>query len=67
MIDRCQTSAVQLYDGATDSAELIGSFCTTKPSTQVSTGNTMRIRYFNDADSLPGNGFKANVSIGKEI
>ncbi|XP_034244978.1 cubilin [Thrips palmi] len=58
----CVKSAVELRDGATESAALIGTFCSTLPSTQESTGNVLRVRYFND-EALPGNGFTANVSV----
>lgn len=54
---------MELRDGATEMASLIGTFCSTLPGTQESTGNLLRVRYFND-EALPGNGFTANVSVG---
>lgn len=59
----CRKSGVEVRDGGTEGSPLVDIFCATMPSTIESTGNMLRVRYFNDVDE-PGDGFRANVSIG---
>lgn len=59
----CDTEYVELRDGSTSSAQLIGLFCNEKPTTKHSTSNILRLKYFTDV-AFPKSGFKANFSIG---
>lgn len=60
----CSKEMVELRDGATEGATLIGRFCKETPSTQRTTSNILRVRFFTDVP-MPRNGFKAKVSIAK--
>ena len=62
-LKECDKQYVELRDGLTSASQLIGTFCRDKPTTKYSKSNILMIKYFNDI-SEPGNGFKANVSIG---
>lgn len=53
-----------MKDGATEIADVIGTFCDDSPSTQFTSGNFLRVKYFTDSNE-PRNGFKAKVSIAK--
>ncbi|XP_046392545.1 cubilin-like [Ischnura elegans] len=61
---KCKKAYVEIRDGGTENAEVLGSFCLEKPGTVSSTGNIMFVKYFTDAQE-PRNGFKANISIAK--
>ncbi|XP_067869413.1 cubilin isoform X2 [Heterodontus francisci] len=59
----CAFDYLELRDGATSSAPLIGNFCgSTKPPRQKSTGSVMYVRFQTDAISSYA-GFKAKYSI----
>lgn len=60
----CSKEVVELRDGATEGAAIIGRFCTTMPSTQTSTSNVMSVRFFTQVP-VPKNGFKAKVSVAR--
>lgn len=60
----CSKEYVEIRDGSTTAAQLLGRFCDERPSTQTTTSNMARIHYFTDV-SVPKNGFKARVSIAK--
>lgn len=57
----CEKEYVELKEGSTTSAHVIGRFCR-KPATQKSRSNLMTLKFFTDIPE-PKNGFKANVSI----
>ncbi|XP_063985313.1 cubilin homolog [Diachasmimorpha longicaudata] len=58
----CQREFVEVRDGGTDNAQLLGAYCGDRaPSTITSSGNMMYVRYFTDMN-IPGNGFKAVVT-----
>ena len=61
---RCRRSGLEIRDGGTEGSPLLGVFCNEMPHTQKSTGNTMFVRYYSNADS-PNTGFYAKASIGK--
>lgn len=62
---QCELEYIQVNDGASDMAPVIGRYCgTTKPSTIRSTSNILRVTYFTDV-SEPHKGFQANVSISR--
>ncbi|KAL3290304.1 hypothetical protein HHI36_023648 [Cryptolaemus montrouzieri] len=58
----CVSEVVELRNGATEFAPVIGRFCNKMPSTQFSTDNMMYIKFFTNVDD-PKNGFKAEVSL----
>lgn len=58
----CQKEYVEIRDGGTTVAPIIGTFCNTKPSTQRTTSNALQVKFFTDV-SDPKNGFKAKISI----
>ena len=58
----CSKEYVELRDGSTSQAQMIGVFCDKKPTTQFSKSNVLRLKYFTDTDE-PKNGFKVNISI----
>lgn len=60
--DTCSKEVVEVRDGATEGAAIIGRFCTNMPSTQHSTSNVMSVRFFTQV-TVPKNGFKAKVSV----
>ncbi|ENN74285.1 hypothetical protein YQE_09257, partial [Dendroctonus ponderosae] len=60
----CGTDYVELRDGATEIADVIGTYCDDSPSTQFTSGNFLRVKYFTESNE-PRNGFKAEVSIAK--
>lgn len=57
-------AGVELRDGGTDYAQEIGRFCQSRPPTQKSTGNMMRVKYYTNSDR-PNLGFKAKVAVAK--
>lgn len=60
----CAKEYVELREGSTAAASLIGSYCGhDKPTTKYTKSNVLRLKFFTDI-SEPKNGFKANVSIG---
>lgn len=60
----CEKEFVELREGSTTAANVIGTFCGNKlPPTKYSKSNVLRVKYFTDLPE-PKNGFKANVSIG---
>ncbi|TMW47069.1 hypothetical protein DOY81_007848 [Sarcophaga bullata] len=62
---QCELEYVQVNDGASEIAPIIGRYCgTTKPNTIRSTGNILRVTYFTDV-SEPHKGFQANASISR--
>ncbi|XP_065362088.1 cubilin homolog [Calliphora vicina] len=62
---QCELEYVQVNDGATEMAPVIGKYCgAIKPNTIRSTGNILRVLYFTDV-SEPHKGFQANVSISR--
>lgn len=58
----CDKEYVELRDGSTLSARVIGTFCKEKPTTKKSRSNVLMVKFFTDV-AEPKNGFKANVSI----
>lgn len=60
--DTCSKEVVEIRDGATEGAAIIGRFCTTMPSTQHSTSNVISVRFFTQV-TVPKNGFKAKISV----
>ncbi|CAB4054630.1 CD109 [Lepeophtheirus salmonis] len=58
----CNSAGVQLFDGLSEDATELGTFCRNKPSTIFSTGYMLYVRYYTFHDS-PNNGFKARVKI----
>lgn len=58
----CTQELVELRDGASAGAPVIGTFCDQMPSTQHTTSNVVRLRYLTQA-KLPKNGFQARVSV----
>lgn len=61
----CELEYVQINDGGTEMAPVIGRYCgSTKPNTIRSTSNVLRVLYFTDV-SEPHKGFQANVSISR--
>lgn len=59
----CEDEYVELRDGSTSSSQLIGTFCSEKPTTKYSKSNILMMKYFTNIDE-PKNGFKLNASIG---
>lgn len=59
----CDSEYLEIRDGGTDSAMLLGRFCHDKPSSITTTGNVMYLHFYTDIPE-PKNGFKARVSIG---
>lgn len=62
--ETCSKEVVEVRDGATEGAAIIGRFCTTMPSTHHSTSNVMSVRFFTQV-TVPKNGFKAKVSVAR--
>lgn len=63
----CRQAGVQIRDGGTLSASMIGRYCgNTAPGSIYSRGNSMHVRYFNTVQN-PGTGFQARISIGMHI
>lgn len=60
----CTQELVELRDGASDGAPVIGTFCDQMPSTQHTASNVLRVRYFTQA-KLPKNGFRARVTVDR--
>lgn len=60
----CDQEYVELRDGGTVNANVIGKFCGKMPPSQYSTSNMLRIKYYTDI-SVPMNGFKANITLAK--
>lgn len=60
--DSCADEYVEIRDGLTAAAPMIGTFCAKKPSTQRSKSNVMMIKFFTDVTE-PKRGFKVNSSI----
>lgn len=60
----CTQEYLEIRDGTTTAASLLGKFCNEMPSTQLTTSNMARLHYFTDV-TVPKNGFKAVVSIAK--
>lgn len=58
----CVQELIELRDGATEAAPLIGRYCDQKPSTLHTTANAVRMRFFTQA-KLPKNGFRARVAV----
>ena len=58
----CDKEYVELRDGSTTSAQVIGTFCNEMPTTKKSRSNVMMVKFFTDVAD-PKTGFKANVSI----
>lgn len=58
----CEKEYVELRDGSTTSAQVIGAFCNEKPTTQKSRSNVLMVKFMTDV-AEPKNGFKANISI----
>ncbi|KAG5668318.1 hypothetical protein PVAND_016262 [Polypedilum vanderplanki] len=62
--ENCVKEYVELREGSTSAASLVGTFCgSIKPPTIYTKSNVLRVKFFTDI-SEPKNGFKANVSIG---
>lgn len=60
----CTKEYVEVRDGGTTMAPVIGKFCNSKPNTQRSTSNVLQLKFFTDVTD-PKNGFKAKISIAK--
>ncbi|KAI5725404.1 hypothetical protein M8J77_014895 [Diaphorina citri] len=58
---KCETEYVEVNDGSTEVSPSLGKYCIQTPPIMKSTGNSMLVHYFTDADD-PKDGFKANVS-----
>lgn len=54
---------MEVRNGGTQYADLLGTFCADMPGSIFSTDNTLYIKYRTDTDD-PKNGFKAKISIG---
>lgn len=61
----CRSAAVEVRDGGTLSAPLIGRYCGSNPPGSLfsTRGNSLHVRYFNSVQN-PGTGFQARASIG---
>ena len=57
----CHLEYVELRDGSTQNAQLLGTLCKEKPMTINTKSNTLRIKYFTDVTD-PKNGFKGKSS-----
>lgn len=60
----CTKEYVEVRDGGTSMAPVIGKFCNSKPNTQRSAANVLQLKFFTDVAD-PKNGFKAKISIAK--
>lgn len=58
----CDREYVQILDGATEGAQIIGTYCNETPSTQITTSNVATIVFFTDVKT-PKNGFRAKLSV----
>lgn len=58
----CEKEYVEIRDGGTKLAQVLGKYCNSKPSTQRSTSNVLQLKFFTDVAD-PKNGFKAKISI----
>lgn len=59
----CGREYVELRNGGTERAQILGSFCgNTLPPPITTTTNVLRVKFFTEVND-PKNGFKANVSI----
>lgn len=58
----CADEYVELRDGSTRSARVIGTFCNEKPTTKKSNSNVLMMKFFTNIQE-PKNGFKVNISI----
>jgi len=65
-VTSCRYDYVELRDGSSMNAELLGRFCgSTQPSASISsTGQAMFVRFRTDS-SVTRTGFKATVSFGR--
>lgn len=64
MSGSCDKEYVEIKDGATDRARSLGKLCSKEQANTIySTGNRMRVVYFNDI-SEPKPGFSAKVKLG---
>ncbi|CAG2055987.1 unnamed protein product, partial [Timema podura] len=59
----CTKEYVELFDGGSQSAKLLGHYCSQKPSSILTTGNMLSVHYFTETTD-PHNGFLANIAIG---
>nr|CAD7455080.1 unnamed protein product [Timema tahoe] len=62
MCKLCAKEYVELFDGGSQSAKLLGHYCTRKPSSILTTGNMLSVHYFTETTD-PHNGFLANIAI----
>lgn len=60
----CATEYLEIREGTTTTAPVIGKYCGPKPQPIFSTSNMIRIKFFTDV-SVPKNGFKAKVSFAR--
>nr|CAD7415615.1 unnamed protein product [Timema poppensis] len=58
----CTKEYVELFDGGSQNAKLLGRYCTRKPSSLMTTGNMLTVHYFTETTD-PHNGFLANIAI----
>nr|CAD7261777.1 unnamed protein product [Timema shepardi] len=59
---KCTKEYVELFDGGSQNAKLLGRYCTQKPSSVMTTGNMLTVHYFTETTD-PHNGFLANIAI----
>lgn len=60
----CSSEYLEIREGSTSSAPLIGKYCSVKPLPIFSTSNMIRFKYFTDV-LIPKNGFKAQVTFAR--
>lgn len=60
----CPDEYVEIHEGATSTAPIVGRFCREKPQPIFTSSNMMRITYFTDVP-VPRNGFKAKISFAR--
>ncbi|KAG5881771.1 hypothetical protein JTB14_021141 [Gonioctena quinquepunctata] len=60
----CEVEYVEIRDGGTEFSKSFGKYCSSMPSSQITTDNMMFIKFFTDIDD-PKNGFKARITINR--
>lgn len=60
----CSSEYLELREGATSTAPVIGKYCREKPTPIFTTTNMLRLKYFTDV-AIPRNGFKLKISFAR--
>lgn len=60
----CPNEYVEVREGTTSTAPVVGRYCRDKPQPIFTSSNMMRISYFTDVP-IPRNGFKAKISFAR--